>query len=140
VQAQFDQHHIQLNKNLRPGLPTIQADANQIQQVLVNLLLNANDSMGEEGGSIDVTTNFAETSAAPAQEKAIEIDVRDTGCGIAAENLQKIFDPFFSTKGPKGTGLGLAVAWGIVEKHNGKIEVESEVGKGTTFRIILPLA
>ena len=63
----------------------------------------------------------------------------DTGCGISADNLQKIFDPFFSTKGAKGTGLGLAVAWGIIEKHNGRIEVESEVGKGTTFRVLLPL-
>jgi len=65
--------------------------------------------------------------------------VSDTGCGIPPANLQRIFDPFFSTKGPKGTGLGLAVVWGIIEKHNGRIEVESAVGKGTTFRILLPV-
>jgi two-component system, NtrC family, sensor kinase len=74
---------------------------------------------------------------APARE--IEISVRDTGCGIPAADLQRIFDPFFSTKGPKGTGLGLAVAWGIVEKHNGRIEVESEVGRGSVFRVLLPV-
>ncbi len=140
VQAQLEEHHIQLDMNLRPGLPKVQADANQIQQVLVNLLLNANDAMGEGGGTIGVTTNFADTSTAPAQEKALEIMISDTGCGIPAADLPKIFDPFFSTKGPKGTGLGLAVAWGIIGKHNGRIEVESEVGKGTTFRILLPLS
>jgi len=139
VQAQLEEHHVQVNINLRPGLPKTQADANQIQQVLVNLLLNANDAIGENGGSIDVATNFAETAKDPEQMKALEIAVKDTGCGIKTDDLQKIFDPFFSTKGPKGTGLGLAVAWGIVEKHNGKIEVESEVGRGTTFRIILPI-
>jgi two-component system NtrC family sensor kinase len=73
------------------------------------------------------------------QAKGVEISVSDTGCGIPAANLQRIFDPFFSTKGPKGTGLGLAVAWGIIEEHNGRIEVESEVGRGTEFRVLLPI-
>ncbi|MEE4311682.1 MAG: ATP-binding protein, partial [candidate division KSB1 bacterium] len=63
----------------------------------------------------------------------------DFGCGIPKENLAKIFDPFYSTKGQKGTGLGLAVVWGIIEKHNGKIEVKSEVGKGTIFTLKLPV-
>jgi two-component system NtrC family sensor kinase len=139
VQAQLDEHHIRLDMNLRSGLPKIQADANQIQQVLVNLLLNANDAVGESGGTISMSTNFADTSSTPVQDRALEVMVSDTGCGIPAADIQKIFDPFFSTKGPKGTGLGLAVAWGIIGKHNGRIEVESEVGKGTTFRVFLPV-
>ncbi len=139
VQTQIDPLRVELKKDVRADLPKIYADANQIQQVLVNLLLNANDAMGENGGALMLTAQLAEDGAtAPAQHEKIEIRVSDTGCGIARENLPKIFDPFFSTKGPKGTGLGLAVAWGIVEKHNGRIEVESEVGKGTTFRILLP--
>jgi len=139
VQTQIDPLRVELKKDVRADLPKIYADANQIQQVLVNLLLNANDAMDENGGTLMLTAQLAEDDAtAPAQHEKIEIRVCDTGCGIARENLPKIFDPFFSTKGPKGTGLGLAVAWGIVEKHNGRIEVESEVGKGTTFRILLP--
>ncbi|HQJ46118.1 MAG TPA: ATP-binding protein, partial [Ignavibacteriaceae bacterium] len=72
-------------------------------------------------------------------QEYVEIKVSDTGCGISNEDLHKIFDPFFSTKGQKGNGLGLAVIWGIVDNHNGTITVDSEVGKGTTFKIRLPL-
>jgi two-component system NtrC family sensor kinase len=139
VQAQIDERRVELKRTLRADLPKVHVDANQVQQVLVNLLLNANDSMGA-GGQLTLTTGLVQDGgAAAAQAKSIEIRVSDTGCGIPSANLQKIFDPFFSTKGPKGTGLGLAVAWGIIEKHNGRIEVESEVGKGTTFRVLLPL-
>lgn len=69
----------------------------------------------------------------------IQIKISDTGCGISNEDLPRIFEPFFSTKGQKGTGLGLAVIWGIIDNHNGTINVESELGKGTTFTIRLPL-
>ncbi len=108
--------------------------------MIVNLLLNANDAIGEGGGTITLTT-MLNTEGGPAGPlaRAVEIVVSDTGCGIPAADLPRIFDPFFSTKGPKGTGLGLAVAWGIVEKHNGRIEVESTPGKGTSFRILLPI-
>jgi two-component system NtrC family sensor kinase len=140
VQTQLAAHHVELRKALGSDLPTVQADANQIQQVIVNLLLNANDAIGEGGGTITVTTNISQgNGGTPAQAREIEIGVRDTGCGIPAADLQRIFDPFFSTKGPKGTGLGLAVAWGIIGKHNGRIEVESELRKGTAFRILLPI-
>jgi len=140
VQAQLDVNHVALQKTLSADLPKIHADSNQIQQVLVNLLLNANDAIGEGGGTIALATGYGPNgSASSDQAKQLVIRVSDSGCGISAADLQKIFDPFFSTKGPKGTGLGLAVAWGIVEKHNGRIEVESEIGKGTTFRILLPL-
>jgi two-component system NtrC family sensor kinase len=139
VQTQLDPLRVELKKDVRADLPKIYADANQIQQVLVNLLLNANDAMSAGGGTLTLSAQLApDHDAASAHGEEIEIRVSDTGCGIASENLQKIFDPFFSTKGPKGTGLGLAVAWGIVEKHGGRIEVESEVGKGTTFRVLLP--
>jgi two-component system NtrC family sensor kinase len=140
VQTQLDEHRVELKRNLYSGLPSIHADANQVQQVLVNLLLNADHAIAESGGTIAVATRInTGDGAAPPRNKEIEISVQDTGCGISAANLQKIFDPFFSTKGPKGTGLGLAVAWGIIEKHNGRIEVDSDVGKGTTFRILLPM-
>jgi len=141
VQNQLAEHHVELEQQLRAGLPRILADANQIQQVLVNLLLNANDAISAGGGRIVVTTDFGTNGhSASARGRMLEIKVSDTGSGISPENLQKIFDPFFSTKGPKGTGLGLAVAWGIIEKHNGRIEVESQAGQGTTFRVLLPLA
>jgi two-component system NtrC family sensor kinase len=144
VQNQLSIHHIKLEQNLDSKLPLIYADVNQIQQVLVNLLVNAIDAIGENGGNIAVTTglvkNGKRVAAGPAPEKEyIRIKVTDTGCGIPAEDLQKIFDPFFSTKGQKGTGLGLAVVWGIIEKHNGRITVDSKVGKGTTFTILLPV-
>jgi two-component system NtrC family sensor kinase len=139
VQTQLEDRRVSLALDISPELPKIQADANQIQQVVVNLLLNANDAV-EPGGGITLTTGFASDGSTPqGTGKEVEIRIQDTGCGIPAANLQKIFDPFFSTKGPKGTGLGLAVAWGIIEKHGGRIEVESEVGKGTTFRILLPI-
>jgi two-component system NtrC family sensor kinase len=140
VHAQLAGHRVDLQKHLRADLPMVQVDANQIQQILVNLLLNANDALGEGGGTIALVTNFKTNGGgAPAQPAAVEISVTDTGCGIPAAHLERIFEPFFSTKGRKGTGLGLAVAWGIVEKHNGRIEVESDVGKGTTFRVLLPI-
>jgi len=140
VRAQMDARGVKLKTNLRAGLPEIHADANQVQQVLVNLLLNANDAIAENGGTIELVTDFEKVdNEIQPLTKRVEIRVIDTGCGISAADLQKIFDPFFSTKGAKGTGLGLAVAWGIIEKHNGRIEVESEVGKGTTFRILLPI-
>jgi two-component system NtrC family sensor kinase len=103
-----------------------------MQQVLVNLLVNAGDAMGETGGTITVTTDLS--------EGAVRIRVNDTGCGIETKDLDKIFEPFFTTKGTRGNGLGLAIVWGIVEGHGGRLTVESDVGKGTTFTILMPLA
>ncbi|OFW68224.1 MAG: hypothetical protein A2Y74_07500 [Actinobacteria bacterium RBG_13_63_9] len=140
VQAQLAAHRVEVQKNLRADLPMVQADANQLQQIIVNLLLNANDAIGEGGGTVALATNLRTNGdGVHVQGPAVEISVRDTGCGISPAHLDRIFEPFFSTKGRKGTGLGLAVAWGIVEKHNGRIEVESEVGKGTAFRVLLPV-
>ncbi len=114
-------------------LPAIPVDPNQILEVLVNILINAVDAMPQKG-TLHVTSRKVET------EPSIEIRIADTGDGISPENLGKIFDPFFTTKeAGKGTGLGLAVSHGIVERHNGTIDVESTIGQGTTFIIRLPL-
>lgn len=144
LQNEFTLQHIEIESQLQPNLPRVQVDGNQIQQVLVNLLMNAHDAIGENGGAIGLTTEVVEapaklaTGLAPGQAY-VQIKVSDNGCGIPRENLSKIFEPFFTTKGQKGNGLGLAMVWGIIEKHDGRITVESEVGKGTTFRILLPV-
>jgi two-component system, NtrC family, sensor kinase len=140
VQAQLVTHRVELRKELRTDLPRVSVDANQIQQVLVNLLLNAADAIGDGGGTITLATDYVQPEAERTDRlREVEVRVIDTGCGIAPENIERIFDPFFSTKGRKGTGLGLAVVWGIIEKHNGRIEVQSVVGKGTTFHVVLPI-
>ncbi len=117
--------------NLGEDLPLIHGDGNRLQQVLVNLLVNAGDAMSDAGGTITVTTDLV--------AEGVRIRVADTGCGIERQDLDKIFEPFFSTKGTRGNGLGLAIVWGIVESHGGHLTVESEVSKGTTFTVLLPL-
>jgi len=122
---------IDLSLKLADGLPEVYADPAQIGQVVLNLLLNAIHAVTPPG-RIDVVTRLG--------DKNIEILFADTGRGIPEENLHKIFDPFFSTKAAsKGTGLGLAVSYGIVKKHGGDISVSSTVGKGTTFTVRLPI-
>jgi len=111
------------------------ADGQKLQEVFLNLLINAAQAMGDGTGQIHISA-----------EKyvflpdVVDIKVHDNGVGIPAENIPRIFDPFFSTKEVGlGTGLGLSVAYGIIEQHGGAITVQSEVGKGTTFKITLPL-
>ncbi|HEX9973867.1 MAG TPA: ATP-binding protein, partial [bacterium] len=132
---QFDLKNISAKIKIADDLPAIKADANQLQQVLMNLFVNAVDAIDETGGEIYVSVNNGKLGGMD----CITIEVTDYGCGIPQENLSKIFEPFYTTKGQKGTGLGLAVVWGIVEKHEGKIEVKSEVDKGTTFTLRLPV-
>ncbi|MEK6759645.1 MAG: ATP-binding protein [Deltaproteobacteria bacterium] len=123
---------VRLATNLGEGFPPILVDKHQIEQVLVNLILNAIQAIGDDG-TIGISTRF--------DGKWYCIMVADTGCGIPQENVRKIFDPFFTTKGVgKGTGLGLSVSRGIIERHKGRIEVDSRVSEGTTFRIYLPMA
>ncbi len=110
------------------------ANENQILQVLINLLMNSADAIGEAGGSITVETRLDREG----DREHVEIDVVDTGKGIEPENLGQVFDPFFTTKVKRGTGLGLAVAWAIVEKHGGTISVESTPDRGTKFSVRLP--
>jgi two-component system NtrC family sensor kinase len=117
--------------NIAEGLPPVYVDASQIEQVLVNLFINAMQAM-PKGGDLFINTSY------DPQGDTLILEVRDTGTGINKENLPHVFDPFFSTKGTKGTGLGLSVSYGIVRQHHGDITVESEEGKGTSFIIKLP--
>ena len=127
-QKQFDR--ITIKEELDEGIPQVEGDRNQLQQVLLNLSLNSCAAM-PEGGDISIATSTV--------AGRVQIDVADSGCGIPADVLDKIFDPFFSTKPVgKGTGLGLSVSLGIVQQHGGAMEVASEEGKGTRFTISLP--
>jgi len=121
--------NIELTKKLDTDLPEVEIDPAQIQQVLVNMILNAVQTM-PEGGKLII--------AAREKDKFLEVEVADTGGGIPQEAIDKIFDPLFTTKA-KGIGLGLAVCKSIIDRHEGSIEVKSQVGRGTTFTIKLPL-
>ena len=125
--------NITVEERLRENLPAVSCDASQIQQVVLNLLLNAAQAThSKPSGHLKI-----ETTAAQGE---VRLSVSDDGEGISPENLSKIFDPFFTTKSDgKGVGLGLAVSYGIVQTHGGDIEVKSKVGEGTTFTICLPL-
>jgi len=137
--------HIKLEFTQSPAPATAQADAGMMEQVLMNLALNARDAMSK-GGTLTIAMEHVTVSDAAGRRhpaarpgEFICLSVRDTGCGIPPENLPRIFEPFFTTKeAGHGTGLGLAMAFGIVKQHQGWIEVESEVGTGTCFRIMLP--
>ncbi|HCT61553.1 MULTISPECIES: ATP-binding protein [Acidobacterium] len=135
VEHQFKTAQIELVMDLSADLPTIRGNAGKLQQVFLNLFLNAKDAM-HGGGQLRVSTLV---------NGHVTIAITDTGSGISPENMQKIYDPFFTTKSaPKegqrrGTGLGLAVTYGIIQEHAGKIRVESEVGCGTTFYLEFPV-
>ena len=133
---------IEISTELDPDLPQVWGDADLIKQVIMNLLVNAQQAI-EGKGRIVVASRAARAStpakAGEQRTSMVEVTVSDTGCGIPAANLQRIFDPFFTSKEVgKGTGLGLSVSYGIVKAHGGKISVESVVGEGTTFHIFLP--
>jgi two-component system, NtrC family, sensor kinase len=124
---------IKLETDFDPELPKTRSDSAQLQQVFLNILDNAIDATGKNG-VITVGTSHAEA------QKSILVIIRDTGSGISPDKLEHIFDPFFTTKKPgEGTGLGLSISYNIIEKLGGKIAVESKVGKGTAFSIILPV-
>lgn len=130
LEHQLDKAGIQIRLKCDPSLDPIKGNPGKLQQVFLNLFLNARDAM-EPGGVLEVTTQMGETG--------VEVDVIDTGHGIAPENLPRIYDPFFTTKGAKkGTGLGLSVTYGIIQEHNGAIEVFSRPGEGTRFHMEFP--
>lgn len=131
-------HNIQLD--LTPEMPPLMSDRYRLRQLFVNLLLNAFHAM-PTGGALTISTRLISGSRAPkVEEPYVDIKIQDSGQGIERENLKSIFDPFFTTKAmSQGTGLGLAVCLRIVQDHKGSIEVESEVNKGATFMIHLPL-
>jgi two-component system NtrC family sensor kinase len=126
----------QVELELAANLPHVKCDSSQIQQVILNLVLNAAEATyGREGRTVSVRTRLS------ADRQLVELLVQDNGEGIAPENLRKIFDPFFTTKSEgKGVGLGLAVVYGIIQAHDGDIDVKSTVGQGTVFTVSLPLA
>jgi CheY-like chemotaxis protein len=128
---------IRLELQLADGLPAIRADAGQISQVLLNLVLNARDAMCG-AGVIGIATKVAH--APDSNDAFVELTVADSGSGIDADTQARIFEPFFSTKGKDGTGLGLATAYGIVEAAGGSIAVGSILGVGTTFTLQFPAA
>ena len=123
--------HIEVRQELALQLPEIMADFDQLQQVFINLIINAIQAM-PDSGTLKLTTWL--------ENNLIYAEVKDTGCGISEENMYSLFTPFFTTKDAnKGVGLGLAVAHGLIENHKGRINVESTEGEGTTFTVILPV-
>jgi two-component system, NtrC family, sensor kinase len=132
VQHPFKSAQVNVVKNYTEKLPPVLGSITRLQQVFLNLFMNARDAM-PGGGMIEVRTS--------AQNGSVEVEVTDTGSGIPPENLHRIFDPFFTTKATgKGTGLGLSVSYGIIKEHAGKVDVRSAPGKGTSFRLEFPVA
>jgi signal transduction histidine kinase/iron only hydrogenase large subunit-like protein len=129
---QAELSNVEIIKEYEENLPFAYADPDQIQQVFVNIILNAIQAM-PQGGKLKIKTKYSK------KEDRLIVSFTDTGVGISKENMKKLFTPFFTTKEKgKGVGLGLAVCYGIIQRHNGTIEVESEEGKGTTFTVKLP--
>jgi len=132
VEHQMTESAIRVQLDLEEQLPAVRANVGRLQQVFLNLFLNARDAM-ESGGTLNIVSR--------GEGDAVRVEVTDTGHGIPAESLPRIFDPFFTTKaGRKGTGLGLSVTYGIVREHGGSIEVSSRPGEGTSFQLAFPLA
>jgi len=123
---------IKIEKNLSDAIPQVTADANQIRQVFINILINAAQAM-PEGGMLKVLSNKVKF------EEFIEIQIIDTGVGISADDLKKVFDPFFTKKKGEGTGLGLSISYSYIKNHKGEIRIKSEINKGTTVTILLPI-
>lgn len=134
---------IAITMDLDPDLPQIWGDADLIKQVALNILVNAQQAIEGAGTITVVTRTYVAKTSQPTEETAtpmVELAIKDTGCGIPEANMQRIFDPFFTSKEVgKGTGLGLSVSYGIIKAHGGEIKVASVVGQGTTFRILLPI-
>ena len=132
VSHPFKTAHVEVIRQLQTDLPPVIGSTNRLQQVFLNLFMNARDAM-PQGGMLEVRTMCS--------NGAVEVEVADTGVGISRDHLNRIFDPFFTTKVVgRGTGLGLSVSYGIIKEHAGKIDVRSTQGKGTSFRLEFPVA
>ena len=137
--------HAVLKTKLGDNLPAVQGNASQVRQVVLNLMINASEAIGEKDGSIKITTSLvhrggdlaAEGAAELPEDDYVELDVSDSGCGMTSEKRARVFDPFFTTKFD-GRGLGLSVVHGIVHAHGGMMNVTSEPGKGSTFQVFFP--
>ena len=124
--------NINYTLNLDNSLPTINVVADHLMQVFLNILINAIDASEDFGNEINVATYFA--------DQKIHIEIKDHGCGIPEDKLNKIFEPFYTTKEVgKGTGLGLTVSYGLIKKLNGSVEVDSKINQGSTFTVVLPV-
>lgn len=132
IEHNADFREIEIIKDYDLDLPEVLMDDSQIGQVIINMIVNASQAMSQRGRLLLKT-------GVNAAKDHIYVLIEDTGCGIPEENVEKLFDPFFSTKGHKGTGLGLSVSYGIIQSHAGEIEVESKLGQGTAFTILLPI-
>ena len=135
IEYRIEPCHITIKKDLNETIPYVYIDADNISQVLINIMVNALESM-PDGGTLTIKTDTCKE-----HDNCVTVCIADTGCGIREELKDKIFEPFFTTKnkeGEKGLGMGLAISKRIIEDHHGKINVESNIGKGTTFRICLP--
>nr|WP_315850001.1 ATP-binding protein [Rhodopirellula sallentina] len=146
MQREMQKYRISVELDIADELPMISASGNQIQRLLLNLMTNARQAMGE-GGTLLIRVIASRTADAPsAQPTHVELTVRDSGSGIPEDVLPRIFDPYFSTKagpdesGKGGTGLGLAACKDIIDEHGGRVRVESSVGRGTAFVISFPIA
>jgi len=127
---------IRIDIQFHPGtIPPVNGISAELTEVMVNVLTNAIDAM-PSGGTLSIKTALGQTG----NGKTVEIEVSDTGVGMSSEVKSRVFDPFFSTKGPKGTGLGMSVAYGIMARHQGSIRFETELGRGTTCFLSLPVA
>ncbi len=132
LEKEAEYRSIKVSLNVPDDIPEFESDRGKVQQIFLNLVNNAFAAM-EDGGSLDITVKRED-------EDFISATVTDTGCGIQESDIKRIFEPFFSTKTKKGgTGLGLSITCGLVQEIGGKINVQSEVGKGTTFIINIPL-
>ena len=143
VERPANLHDIEIRLELDPALPRVWIDEDLVKQVVMNLLVNAQHAIAGQGG-IEIRSRRVPQPRSPEPDAPpvpmVEVSVADTGCGIAEQDLKRIFDPFFTSKGVgKGTGLGLSVSHGIIKAHGGAIEVRSRVGEGSTFHIFLPM-
>jgi PAS domain S-box-containing protein len=139
VSKRLRDRNVRVEKKLQPDLPKVMASADQIKQVILNLVLNAAEAM-PKGGLVTVSTESHRDAASGfIRTDAVRMQVADTGPGIAEEYLPHIFEPFFSTKGEKGTGLGLWVSLGIAQSHGGRLQVRNQPGGGTVFSMTLPI-
>jgi len=135
VRHSLESQNIKISVEYAADIPEVKGNANQLQQVFTNFIINAKQAM-PQGGQLNIR---ALKAIGQDGKENLQIIFQDTGCGIAKENLERIFEPFFTTKGDwKSIGLGLSICYQIIEQHKGRIIVESEVGKGTTFTLILP--
>ena len=133
VEHQMNLNNVKLEKNLQEGIPEIQGNGNQIQQVLMNLMINAQQAMDGNPGVVKLETALTDSNF-------IEMRVTDNGPGMTEDVQAKIFEPFFTTKvAGQGTGLGLSVSYGIIKDHGGDILIESAPGEGTSFIINIPV-